>query len=169
METIAGSASDSGFDPNLALSLLFEAGQERSLEGLLERLKNAPMSRAHDLARAEIWLIEEGDICARCPRRIECPNQTLCLHLAVSRDNPLSGTEVVTPRVSEFDTRLPLGVGVLGRIVLTGQEVVFQDLRDAPPELFPAEWVAQEKIRRFTGLVFANETPAGWPGRGESV
>jgi transcriptional regulator with GAF, ATPase, and Fis domain len=67
----------------------------------------------------------------------------------VSRDNPLRG-ESDGPQFSGFDTRLPLGVGVLGKIVQTGQEVVFKDLQDAPPELFPAEWVAREKVRGFT-------------------
>jgi transcriptional regulator with GAF, ATPase, and Fis domain len=107
------------------------------------------MARAHDLARAEIWLIEGGDICSRCPRRSECPDQTRCLHLIVSRDNPLRG-ESDAPQFYKPDTRLPLGVGVLGKIVLTGQEVVFKDLQDAPPELFPASWVAREKVRGFT-------------------
>lgn len=150
METTAASPADSGFDPNLALALLLEAGRERSLDGLMERLKNASMTRSHDLARAEIWLIQDGDICSHCPRRTECPDQTRCLHLAVSRENPLRG-ETSQPRSSRSDTRLPLGVGVLGKIVLTGQEVVFKDLQDAPPELFPAQWVAQEEIRGFTG------------------
>jgi transcriptional regulator with GAF, ATPase, and Fis domain len=150
VETTSNSSGGSGFDSNLALALLLEAGRERSLEGLLERLKNAPMARSHDLARAEIWLIKEGDICSNCSRRTECPDQTRCLHLAVSRDNPLR-SENDAPRFPEFDTRLPLGVGVLGKIVLTGQEVVFKDLHDAPSELFPAEWVAQEQIRSFTG------------------
>lgn len=149
METTTVSPSEPGFDPNLVLTLLLEVGRERSLNGLMERLKNAPSSRSHDLARGEIWLIEEGDICSHCPRRTECPDQTRCLHLALSRDNPLGGA-MDAPRSSKLDTRLPLGVGVLGKIVLTGQEVVFQDLQDAPPDLFPAEWVAREKVRSFT-------------------
>src|SRR5437660_1687393 len=149
VEAATDNPTESTFDPNLALSLLFEVGRERSLEGLMERLKNAPMARSHDLARAQIWLIDEGDICSRCPRRIECPDQTRCLHLVVSRDNPLH-IENDAAHSSNPDTRLPLGVGVLGRIVQTGQEVVFKDLQDAPGELFPAEWVAQEKVRGFT-------------------
>ena len=159
VETTSNSPFDSAFDPNLALALLLEAGRERSLEGLMERLKDAPMARSQDLARAEIWLIEEGDICSHCPRRTECPDRTRCLHLAVSRDNTLRG-ENDAPSFSRLDTRLPLGVGVLGRIVLTGQEVVFKDLQDAPPELFPAEWVVQEKVRGFTGtpISFKGET-----------
>ncbi len=149
VENAAGNPTDSAFDPNLALSLLLEVGRERSLDGLMERLKNAPMSRSHDLARAQIWLIDEGDICSHCPRRSECPDQTRCLHLVVSRDNPLpGGSDAAGP--ANPDTRLPLGVGVLGRIVQTGQEVVFPDLQDAPPELFPVEWVAREKVRGFT-------------------
>jgi len=148
VEANSDAISSAAFDPRLALNLLLEAGQERSLDGLLERIKNAPMSRSRDLARAQIWLIDEGDICARCPRRSECPDQTRCLHLAVSRDNPLSN-ESEAAGASDSDIRLPLGVGVLGSIVQTGQEVVFQDLQDAPPELFPADWVAREKVRGF--------------------
>src|SRR5688572_25846956 len=80
VETTSKSSGDSGFDSNLALALLLEAGRERSLEGLLERLRDAPMARSHDVARGEIWLIKEGDICSHCPRRNECPDQARCLH-----------------------------------------------------------------------------------------
>lgn len=158
MDTTTGNPSDLSFDPNLALSFLLEAGREESLEGLMDRIGNAPMARSHDLARAQIWLIDDGDICSRCARRGECPDQTRCLHLVVSRDNPLH-SQNDAPILSIPDTRLPLGVGVLGQIVLTGQEVVFRDLQDAPPELFEAAWVAREKVRGFTG------TPISFKGK----
>jgi hypothetical protein len=67
METTAGGPSDSAFDPSLAPALLFEAGREQSLEGLMELLKNAPLTRDQLLARTEIRLIEEGGICVDQP------------------------------------------------------------------------------------------------------
>ena len=37
-----------------------------------------------DDALVRIWLIEQGDKCARCNMRSECPDQRECLHLVAS-------------------------------------------------------------------------------------
>jgi GAF domain-containing protein len=147
----AGADFDSNFDPNLALTLLFELGRERSVQGLMEKLTTAAVGRPVAIARAEVWLIEKGDICSQCPRRAECPDQTRCLHLAAARNNPLPGTAADASAHYQFDTRLPLGVGVIGTIATTGQPVMLRDLHQEPRAAFPVEWLRREQIRGFHG------------------
>jgi len=142
---------DSNFDPNLALTLLFELGRERSVQGLMEKLTTAVVTRPSAVARAEVWLIEKGDICSQCPRRGECPDQARCLHLAAARNNPLPGRADEAASHYQFDTRLPLGVGIIGKIATTGQQVMLTDLEQEPPNLFPVEWLRAEHIRGFHG------------------
>ena len=74
--------------------ILLDLAHERSLPALLselvERLRALPQ-----VALARIWLIRPGDICATCPAREECPDQTRCLHLVASAASPIdepSGT-----------------------------------------------------------------------------
>ena len=75
--------------------ILLDMAHERSLPALLsllaERLRNL-----REVALARIWLIRPGDLCATCPARPECPDQTRCLHLVASaarQINPDSGTD----------------------------------------------------------------------------
>jgi transcriptional regulator with GAF, ATPase, and Fis domain len=147
----ANADSDLRFDPNYALTVLLELGREQSVEGLMEKWTNAIERRPGPIARLEIWLIEKGDICSRCPRRPECPDQTRCLHLVASRNYPLPGSADKASPFFPSDARMPLGVGTIGKIATTGQGVVLQDLDHGPPELFPVDWLQREQIRAFSG------------------
>ncbi len=143
------------FDPNLALTLLFELGRERSVQGLMEKLTNFIVRRPAAIARVEVWLIEKGDICSQCPRRGECPDQTRCLHRVAGRNNPLPGSSDEASPFYQSDTRMPLGGGIIGKIATTGQRVWLTDLDHAPPELFPVEWLRREQIRAFSGTAIS--------------
>jgi len=147
----ANTDSDLRFDPNFALTLLLEIGRERSVQGLMEKLTGSMVRHPGPFARLEIWLIEKGDICSRCPRRPECPDQTRCLHLVASRNYPLPGSADKASPFFPSDARMPLGVGTIGKIATTGQGVVLQDLDHGPPELFPVDWLQREQIRAFSG------------------
>ena len=149
--------ADLRFDPNYALTLLLELGREPSVQGLMEKLTNSIARRSTPIARLEIWLIEKGDICSRCPRRPECPDQTRCLHLVASRNYPLPASADKASPFFPSDARMPLGVGIIGKIATTGQGVVLEDLDHAPTELFPAEWLQREQIRAFTGNAISFE------------
>jgi transcriptional regulator with GAF, ATPase, and Fis domain len=146
---------DVRFDPNFALTVLLEIGRERSVEGLLEKLTGSILRRPGLFARLEIWLIEKGDICSQCPRRPECPDQNRCLHLVASRNYPLPDSLDRTPPSCPSEIRMPLGVGIIGKIATTGEEVVLKDLDHAPPEFFPAEWWQHEQIRAFIGAAIS--------------
>lgn len=131
-----GAPSDNGFDPDFAASLLLEIAQERSLDQLLKKLVCRILKRP-GVARVRIWLIDKGDICATCARRPDCPDQTRCLHAVAGGSNLISGAqeEEEYSRMIDRYARLPLGIGVAGKIGATGRQIVLRDLDKDPGEL----------------------------------
>jgi len=150
--------SDSQFDPDFASALLMEIGQELVLDVLLKKVVARILTRPH-IARVRFWLIERGDRCASCMRRPECPDQTRCLHAVASGSNAIATTLNDDTRVMDRFTRIPLGVGVVGRIGATGQPQVCNDLDREPGELAAIDWLIPERIRGFNGvpIVFKGE------------
>ena len=143
----------SEFDPKIALQVLLEITQEQSLDKLLRRLVDRIFESAY-IARVYVWLIEKGDICATCVQRPECPDQTRCLHMVAGGRRPVSsdgdaGVEYLTG--TDHLARVPLGVGVTGKIVLIGHQIVLNNLDKDPGELRSLEWLKAEKIRGFHG------------------
>ena len=55
--------------------------------------------------------------------------------------------------------RVPLGVGVTGKIMLIGRQIVLNDLDKDPGELVSLEWLKAEKIRGFHGapIIYEDE------------
>ena len=125
--------------------------RERSLGSLLEKLVHIGVAHPEDSRRVEIWLIEEGDICPRCPRRPECLDQTRCLHLVASGNNPLTGVGEDKARSLDADARIPLGVGAIGKIAVTGQPIDLRDLDEEPGEFSRLDWLKREQIRGLAG------------------
>ena len=145
-------ARDSRFDPNRAVQLLLEIAHEHSVEQLLQKLISRAVSDHPNLACVQVWLIEKGDRCAVCPRRVDCADQVRCLHLAASGGQPrpvpgpgsCGAQELRDPAV-----RAPLGVGALGQVVSTGKQVILRGRElDGVPEL---GWLKGEAICGFTG------------------
>jgi transcriptional regulator with GAF, ATPase, and Fis domain len=150
-------ASDSRFDPNYAAQLLLEIAHEKSVEQLLQKLVRSAVERP-DVACVQIWLIDKGDLCASCPRRPECPDQSRCLHLVAGKGVPLSASRPV-PRFDDLNARMPLGVGFLGKAATTGEQSLFDDLHSHPGDLVGFDWLKQERIRRCgaTPIMFKEE------------
>ena len=48
--------------------------------------------------------------------------------------------------------RLPLGIGVAGKIGATGRQIVLRDLDKDPGELAYIDWLQREQIRGFNGV-----------------
>ena len=148
------------FDSEFASKLLLEIAQEQSLEELLKLMVRRILDRPN-VARVRIWLIEKGDICSTCIRRPECPDQTRCLHAVASGGNTFSskGEEEEYTRMTDPFARIPIGVGVGGKIAATGKQVVLRDLDQEPGELSYIPWLKAEKIRGFNGvpIVFKGE------------
>ncbi len=145
--------ADNRFDPDFAASLLLEIAQERSLDQLLRRLVCRILKRP-GVARVRIWLIEQGDICSTCARRPDCPDQTRCLHAVAGGSNLIGGAqeEEEFSRMIDRYARLPLGVGVAGKIGATGRQIVLRDLDKDPGELAYIDWLQREQIRGFNGV-----------------
>jgi transcriptional regulator with GAF, ATPase, and Fis domain len=103
--------------------LLLEIAPERSVERLLGKIVQCLAERPHAVM-ARLWLIDKGDLCASCLARPQCPDQTRCLHLAASAETAGAEPGAPVPQADDELRRIPLGVGVIGRIAATGQALV---------------------------------------------
>lgn len=152
-ESSSDSRFDARFDFDFASSLLLDIAQERSLEGLMEKSVAAAMTHP-EIARVEIWLIEKGDICARCPQKPQCPDQTRCLHLVAAGENPLRGANEAS-RIFNTPERIPLGVDFIGRIAMTGQLTEFENADEALREFPRLQFLRTEEIRTYAGAAIS--------------
>jgi len=147
------SKSDSRFDPNFAASLLLDIAHEQSVDSLLKKLVRSAMARSH-LTCYQIWLIDKGDLCATCAQRPNCPDQTRCLHLVAGGGKSFSRSEAGVLHDIAPNTRMPLGQGLVGRVVAQGRQLVLSDLDTRPgkpAELAGLDWLEQEPVRGFSG------------------
>jgi urea transport system substrate-binding protein len=129
--------------------LLRDMAQERSADTLLPLIVRRLAERPH-VALARIWLVRPGDLCATCPARPECPDQTACLHLVASAGRPLQG-DADWSRLDGRSRRIPLGVRKVGLIAARGEPIEVSDLSPDAPWLVSPEWARRENIRGFGG------------------
>src|SRR2546425_5657907 len=107
--------------------------------------------RQSDVACFQIWLVDKGDLCSVCPQRPKCPDQTRCLHLVAGRGNSLSSSGAGIPRFDDPNARMPLGLGLVGKVAATGQQVVLNGLNEKPGGSGELDCLAREQIRGFHG------------------
>jgi transcriptional regulator with GAF, ATPase, and Fis domain len=145
-------------DRDFAIGLLLEIAQERSLNKLLQKLVHRALERP-ETARIVIWLIDRGDRCANCVRRPDCPDQARCLHAVADGANPLAGPGRECERVADRFARIPLNVGLVGKIAATGQPAALSNLDKEPGDLAALGWLKSEQIRGFNGvpIIYAGE------------
>jgi formate hydrogenlyase transcriptional activator len=142
--------SDSRFDPNFAAQLLLDVAHEQSLERLLQKLVRRTVERP-DVACVEAWLIDKGDRCSVCRQRPKCPDQTRCLHLVAGGSKSFSQTGAAIARFDYPNARMPLGVGLVGKVAATGRQLVLRGFAQSTGELAELDWLEQEQIRGFNG------------------
>jgi len=142
--------TDSRYDPNFATQLLLDIAHEQSVEQLLHKLVRSVMARAN-LACVQIWLVDKGDLCSVCPQRPNCPDQTRCLHLVVGGGNSFSNSEEPVLHCVDRNRRMPLGAGLVGKVAVTGQQLVLNGFDARPEELAGLDWLEQDQIRGFSG------------------
>lgn len=137
---------------------LLELAQERSVESLMHR-SMLFASETPSLALIRIWLIDKGDLCPSCPMRPQCPDQTRCLHSAIT-----GGTSAANPPTDyavfkKWLPRIPLGVGMIGKIAATGQQVRILGAMEKDSATLDAEFVQREQICEWHGtpIVFKGE------------
>jgi len=149
---VVESNSDSRYDPNFAMHLLLDIAHEQSVKHLLQKLILRAMERPNsDVACFQIWLVKQGDLCSVCPQRPKCPDQTRCLHLVAGGGNSLSSPGAGVPRFDDPNARMPLGVGLVGKVSATGQQLVLNGLNERPGECSELECLRREQIRAFSG------------------
>lgn len=143
------SVSESRFDPNLATQFLLEIANEQSLDHLLRTIVDRAVERP-DVVCAQVWLIEKGDLCASCPRRAECPDQSRCLRLVVAKGKSILGLTQQARQFEDLSSRVPLGIGPLGSAVASGEQKFVQDLQKQPPSTADLAWLREERIRGYS-------------------
>jgi GAF domain-containing protein len=92
---------------------------------------------------ARIWRLRPGDLCASCPMRSECPDQTRCLHLVASVG--------LSTRVDGPFRRYPVGARQVGRVLLEAKPFVATDGLEALA-LANSGWLALHGIRSFAAF-----------------
>jgi hypothetical protein len=137
------------FDANFLAQTLLEIAPEQSLAKLLQKLTERAIERPH-IAFAQIWLIEKGDLCATCPRRPECPDQSRCLHLAVAKAKSIVGTGKGFGRLDPETTREPLGVPPIGNVVISGQMRAVPHLNKQPVSPLDPDWMREEGVSGYS-------------------
>jgi formate hydrogenlyase transcriptional activator len=154
MDAESDNRYDTRFDFDFASGLLLEIAQERSVEGLMQKLIGAAMTNI-EFARVEFWLVEKGDICSRCSLKSQCPDQTRCLHLVAASENPNPGSAREASCIYNTQERIPLGVGFTGRIAKTGQMIVLENVEDSRDEFFGLELSRLGKLRGCAGTAIS--------------
>ena len=145
---------DTRFDSDIAANLLLDIAQERSFEGVMEKVHGAAMIHP-EFVRVETWLIGKGDICQRCPQRPRCPDQTRCLHLVAGCENPIHNGVRESACFFNTEERIPMGVGFIGRIATTGQLEELRNLEDARGEFPALGSLPMDEIRQCVGTAIS--------------
>lgn len=135
---------DSRFDPNLAVQLLLDVAHAESFDQVLQKLVNTVVARS-ELACVQIWVIDKGDLCARCRYRARCGEQNRCLHLVAGKGVSIRGPRCGERRFQDLNARLPLGLGFVGKAVLTGEQAYVREFGEEKslPEF---EWLEREQV-----------------------
>jgi transcriptional regulator with GAF, ATPase, and Fis domain len=146
------------FDPNFVTQLLLDVAHEKSLAQLLEKIVNQAVLRP-DMACAQIWLIEKGDRCAVCPRRAECLDQTRCLHQVAGKGSATLDSQLEMSLFFDPLARIPLGVGFLGSIAVSGEQQILKNLDKDPSELTEFNFLEKAQICGcgITPIIFKDE------------
>ncbi|HEY8901302.1 MAG TPA: sigma 54-interacting transcriptional regulator [Chthoniobacterales bacterium] len=137
--------------------VMVSAAQNRTLPEVLRAITSG-IAQCGNVALVRIWLLNAGDLCARCRFREECPDQTRCLHLVASAGNSDDPAVNLTRTDGGF-RRFPLGRRKIGRVAASGQSLLLPDLRGDEEWIADPDWFRDAKIRTFAAqpLVFRGE------------
>ncbi len=124
---------------------LVELAQIRHVDELLHRVVNVLAERPH-VALARVWLIDRGDLCTSCHMAARCPDRRSCLHLVASAGRRRSDGDTDWSRVDGEFSRIPLGVGKVGRVGASGEAIVVKDFAEDPSWLQRYQWAARARI-----------------------
>jgi transcriptional regulator with GAF, ATPase, and Fis domain len=138
-------------DSNFAALLLLEIAHEKSLGRLLQKIVERSLKRPN-FAAVQIWLVGKGDLCARCPQKDLCADQTRCLHLAAGGGVETTRPQGNPPRFDDPNLRTPMGIGLPGRAAADGKEFAVPDLDAESGDAFGMTWLRDRQIRAFAAV-----------------
>ncbi|HVV72283.1 MAG TPA: sigma 54-interacting transcriptional regulator [Verrucomicrobiae bacterium] len=125
---------------------LLDLAQIRQVDSLLNRVVTVLAERPH-VALARIWLLDRGGECVACGMRPRCQDQTTCLHLVASAGFRRTEVRPDWCRLEGEYSRIPLGIGKIGRVGASGQAIVIKDFAGDPSWLLRYRWAAHQHIR----------------------
>ena len=134
-------------DYKFLTGLLLEIAQERCPQKLLQRLVRRVLEGPSRLI-VVAWLIDDADGPEAITPAAERPDQNRWLYAVAG-----GTTEGEPHRLPDDLVRIPVGVGPIGRIAVTQQSVVINDLDKNPGDLTAIQdWLRAEQIRGFLGI-----------------
>ena len=144
-------------NPEVLQAVALAVAAETSVDHVLTQIVEGLVAHTA-VALARVWLIAPGDICATCPLRAECPDQSRCLHLSASAGAPLDG-RADWSRLDGAFRRFPLSVRKIGLIGASGEGLFIEDVTRDHDWIARPDWVRHEGIGSFGGqpLVFNGE------------
>ena len=147
-----------GVRPEALQGVVLAVAQERQVAQVLDRVVRL-VAGQEGVALARLWLVGEGDVCATCLMRPECPEQRRCLHLAASAGTPRQTTDDWT-RLDGAFRRFPLGVHKIGKVGDSGSGLLLHDMSAGSSWIAHPEWALREGVRSFAAqpLVVRGET-----------
>ena len=145
-------------DPNVAASIFLELANEHSLQGALQKVF-AVLGERPDMACLQIWRIENGDRCLRCPLQEKCADHRRCLHLTAGRGVSVVGAAEGDAYFGDPHARVPLGYGLLGNVARDRETIILSNMTAADHEAVGVEWTRPERIRALgiAPIVFKGE------------
>src|SRR3974390_181770 len=152
------SSTEPRFDPNVAARIFLELANEHSLQGALQKVF-AMMGERSLLSCLQIWRIEDGDRCLRCPLQDKCADHRRCLHLTAGRGvSVVEGAEAVS-YFGDPNARIPMGYGLLGQVASERKTSILPKMTAADHEAVGVEWTQPEQIRALgiAPIVFKGE------------
>jgi transcriptional regulator with GAF, ATPase, and Fis domain len=137
--------------------LMISMAQSRNLDEVLRSIVTG-ISACSNVALTRIWMIHPGDICATCPLRAECADQSRCLHLVASAGNAGDPQADLT-RINGRFRRFPLNVRKIGRIAASGEPLLVSHVQGGEDWIADPTWFRESRIRSFAGqpLIYRGE------------
>ena len=145
-------------DPNVAARIFLELANEHSLQGALQKVF-AIVGERPDMACLQIWRIEDGDRCLRCPLQESCADHRRCLHLTAGRGVSVVGVAEAASYFGDSNSRIPLGYGLLGKVASEQETIILPNMAAADHEAVGVAWTQPERIRGLgiAPIVFKGE------------
>ncbi len=140
-----------GYEPEFdsLKGILLDLARQRTLDGVMHCITHRIVERPH-IALSQVWLVQPGDVCQKCPMFRRCPDRQACLHLSASEDR--LGPDAGRPR----RPRIPIGVGEVGRVAARGEVVRVEMPDGSMEEAEDREFAAAESLRGFAAVPVAH-------------